>query len=184
MSNKPFKTGIVVGRFQTFHKGHEFIIDKAVELCENVGILIGSSQESGTLKNPFTYETRERILKTIYGNSVEVRPLPDIGVGNNSKWGEYVLESYNREFKAFPDLLVSGKEDRRIDWFDGAVGITVAELYVPKTIDISATKMREFFINGTVEEWKSYTNEKLWEDYEKLRAEVLAAKDNLATASL
>ena len=99
MSNKPFKTGIVVGRFQTFHKGHEFIIDKAVELCENVGILIGSSQESGTLKNPFTYETRERILKTIYGNSVEVRPLPDIGVGNNSKWGEYVLESYNREFK-------------------------------------------------------------------------------------
>ena len=66
MENKPFRLGITVGRFQTFHKGHQYMIDKAVALCESVGVFIGSSQESGTAKNPFSYETRERLLKKIY----------------------------------------------------------------------------------------------------------------------
>ena len=51
---KPYNSGIIVGRFQTFHNGHKDMIDRAVELCEEVGIFIGSSQESGTFKNPVT----------------------------------------------------------------------------------------------------------------------------------
>ena len=48
---KPYKLGITVGRFQTFHKGHQVMIDKAIELCDKVGVFVGSSQESGTNKN-------------------------------------------------------------------------------------------------------------------------------------
>lgn len=70
---KSFELGLVLGRFQAFHKGHEFIIDKAVEFCDNVCVLVGSSQESGTLKNPFSYETRERLLKKIYGDKIKDR---------------------------------------------------------------------------------------------------------------
>ena len=55
MNKKPYKLGVLVGRFQTFHTGHEEIIRKAIELCEQVWIFVGSSQESGTLKNPFSY---------------------------------------------------------------------------------------------------------------------------------
>ena len=85
MQNKPYKFGILVGRFQTIHAGHEFMVNKAVSLCDNVGLFVGSSQESRTFKNPFTYEERCDMLKTVFGDSVLVYPLPDIGVGNNSK---------------------------------------------------------------------------------------------------
>jgi len=181
---KEFELGILLGRFQTFHTGHEDMIGRAVALCDRVGLFIGSSQESGTLKNPFTYETRERILRKVFGDRVEIYPLPDIGVGNNSLWGEYVLDNVRQRFGRAPDLLISGKEDRRLDWFDGIEGLSIAELYIPKTIDISATKMREFFISDNYEEWKRYTNPKLHDEYEALREAVCAAKDNLLTDSI
>ena len=124
------------------------------------------------------------ILRKIFGDSVYIYPLPDIGVGNNSKWGDYVLENVEKRFGMLPDLLISGKEERRISWFDSIAGVSVAELYIPKTIDISATKMREHLINGEFELWKEYTSDKLWGEYGKLRECVCAAKDNLYTDSI
>ena len=115
---------------------------------------------------------------------VRIEPLPDIGVGNNNKWGDYVLQNVQRRFGKAPDLLVSGKEERRVDWFDSAAGVTVAELYVPKTIDISATRMREFFINDYRAEWQRYTPQALWSEYDKMREAVLAAKDVTFTRSI
>ena len=184
MENKPYRLGITVGRFQTFHNGHKFMIDKAVALCDSVGVFIGSSQESGTAKNPFDYATRERLLKKIYGGAVQVYPLPDIGVGNNSRWGDYVIDNVIERFGETPDLLVSGKEDRRIDWFDSIKALTIAELYVPKIIDISATQMREYFLSGDVETWKRFSDPALWDEFDTLKRLVEAAQGNTETASI
>ena len=182
--SKPYQLGITVGRFQAFHKGHQYMIDKAVALCESVGVFIGSSQESGTVKNPFSYETRERLLKKIYGDAIRVYPLPDIGVGNNSRWGDYVIDNVVAQCGEKPDLLVSGKEIRRIDWFDSVKSLTIAELYVPKIIDISATQMRAFFLTGDVESWRTYTDPALWDEFDTLKRIVEAAQSNTETASI
>lgn len=182
--NKPFELGVTVGRFQTLHTGHVYMIEKAAAVCEKVGIFVGSSQESGTAKNPYTYEQRERFLREVFGDTVEIYPLPDIGVGNTSKWGDYVLKNVRERFGKAPDLLVSGKEERRVSWFDSVEGVSVAELYVSKIIDMSASRMREFFIEDRLDEWKKYTPEPLWDDYEEMKAAVLAAKDNLFTDSI
>lgn len=184
MNNKPYRLGILVGRFQTLHSGHTDMINRAIELCDKVGIFVGSSNESRTSKNPFSYETREDMLKTVFGNEVFVFPLPDIGVGNNSTWGDYVLKNVVDRFGEMPDLLVSGKEARRVSWFDSVDGASIAELYIPKTIEISATEMRDFLINDDCESWKKYTDSKLWGKYEKLRQEVLLSKDNSQTHSI
>jgi len=184
MSKKPYKLGIIVGRFQTFHIGHEYMINSAIDLCEKVGVFVGSSQEHSTLKNPFTYEDRERILRKVFGDKIDVFPLPDIGVGNNSKWGDYVLKNVSDRYNASPDLLVSGKEGRRLDWFDSIKGLMVSELYVPKKIYISATKMREHLINDDYESFKTYTPKVLWDEYEYFREVVINCKDNLKTSSI
>ena len=42
--DKPFALGILVGRFQTLHAGHQQMIETALSLCGQVGIFIGSSQ--------------------------------------------------------------------------------------------------------------------------------------------
>ena len=184
MKNKPFRLGILVGRFQTLHLGHVDMINKAVSVCGKVGVFVGSSQESGNNKNPFTYEKRAELLKTVFGDRIEVCPLPDIYVGNNSKWGEYVLKSVYERFGTYPDLFVTGRESRRVDWFDSEAGMNVAELYIPKTVDISASEMRSFLISGNEGEWKAYTHPLLWDRYEELRRIVIASKDNLESGSI
>lgn len=184
MEKKAFKLGILVGRFQTLHSGHEMMINTALEICDEVGVFIGSAQESGTYKNPFSYEIRESLLKKIYGDSIKIFPLNDIGVGNNSSWGDYVLENILRNMGAYPDLHISGKEERRVSWFDGIDGVSIAELYIPKSIDISASEMREFFINGDFDSWKKYTNPLLYDEFDNLKNIVLSSKDVFETDSM
>lgn len=183
MSYKPFSLGIMVGRFQTLHSGHEYMIRTALSLCDQVGIFVGSSQESGTATNPFSYATRESLLRLLFGEQIQIFPLPDIGVGNNSSWGEYVLRNVNARLERNPDLLISGKEMRRVSWFDG-LDVNISELYIPKTIDISASQMRRFFLDDDEESWRRYTNRQLWGQYRKLRTMVLDAQFNTETDSI
>lgn len=182
--SKPYKLGILVGRFQTLHKGHEDMINSAAELCERVAIFVGSSQESGTSTNPFSYETRKEMLYCVFGNKISVFPLPDIGVGNTPSWGEYVIQNVVDACGRKPDLFVSGKEERRATWLSGVSGENVAELYIPKKIDISASKLRGYMIDGERKKWESYSSERLFDMYDDLRKQLLASKDNNETKSI
>ncbi len=180
--NKPYSLGIIVGRFQVLHIGHEEMINKAIELCDTVGIFVGSSQESNTLKNPFSYDKRKEILQTLFGNKIEVYPLPDIGVGNVEAWGEYVLSNVQEKFGRYPDLFISGKETRRNSWLDESYNI--AELFVPKTINISATNMIQFLLNDEESLWKQYVDPRLHSQYSELQEIARKSKDNQQTSSL
>ena len=182
--DKPFALGILVGRFQTLHAGHQQMIETALSLCSQVGIFIGSSQESGTRKNPFPYELRKKMLENLFGSRVSIYPLPDIGVGNTAAWGDYVLENVKARFGRLPDLLVSGKEARRLDWFDSVAGVRIAELYIPKTIEISASKMRRFLIEDDRDAWESFVNPRNHALYPKLRQLALASRDHQETRSI
>lgn len=181
---KPYELGLLLGRFQMIHLGHSEMINKAVSLCKRVCIFVGSSQESGTAKNPFTYEMREDMLRSLFGDKIEIFPLPDIGVGNNSKWGDYVLGRSMELLGKYPDLIVSGKEERRSSWLESDIGDTVAELFVPKTINISASRMREFLIEDNRAQWEKYTDSRLHGKYAELRQCVLLSKDETNTQSI
>ena len=181
---KPFGLGIAVGRFQTFHNGHKDMIDKALGICEQVGIFIGSSQESGTLNNPFTYETREHFIKSIYGDTVKIFPLPDIGVGNTYVWGKYVLDNAEEKFGKKADIFITGKEGRRVEWFEFEGGKKVSELYIPKKVEVSASEMREYLLKGDFESWKSFVHQSVWQEFDSLRRIVLASSTKLETSSI
>lgn len=181
---KPYSLALLVGRFQTVHAGHQMMLETAAALAENVAVFVGSSQESRTWKNPFSYKEREEMLHKVCPANVSVYALPDIGVGNTSEWGEYVVKNTLEKCGKKPDLFVSGKEERRASWLAGELGAGIAELYIPKTIEISASEMRELFLRDDFETWKNYTDERLWPLYAKMRGIVLASKDNLETASL
>jgi cytidyltransferase-like protein len=184
MENKPFRLGILVGRFQTIHCGHEQMIRIAAALCERVAIFVGSSQESGTQKNPFSYELRREMLTKVFGDSIAVYPLPDIHVGNTARWGDYVIESVRERCGEAPDLFVSGKEERRVSWFDSENGAHIAELTIPKTIEISASRMRELFLADDRGGWRSYTPAALWDDYGRLREIVIKSQEIEETDSI
>ena len=183
-----FENGLIVGRFQTFHTGHQEIIEKALAVCEKVLQFVGSSQESMTAKNPFSYELRETMLKSCFPEAVAegrliIAPLPDAGLGNVPAWGRYVLDQAKERFDMVPELLVSGKEPRRVSWFDNE-GVVMHELYLDKEIEISATMMREFFLSDDEENWRKYSPKALWPMYDRLRDVVIASQENTETASM
>ena len=87
-------------------------------------------------------------------------------------------------FGCLPDLLVSGKESRRLDWFDSVQGVRIAELYIPKTIDISASRMRGFLIEDDRAQWERYVSPENHAMYPVLREMALASRDHSQTESI
>ena len=165
-----FETGLVIGRFQTFHLGHAEIIQKALDISEKVVVCIGSAQESGTDRNPFPYTLRHQMLETVFTNETTagrliIMPLDDIGVGDNSKWGKYVLDEVEKKTGRTPQVIVSGTEIQRVTWF----GYQLAELFIPKTIKISASELRDLMVHDLREKWVMYVPKQLVSMYDKLR---------------
>jgi len=85
-------TGLFIGRFQPFHKGHLQDIKDAIKEVDELIIAIGSSQFSHTEENPFSVEERiEMIESTLIKNNISnytIFPVPDIG--DDKKWIEHV----------------------------------------------------------------------------------------------
>jgi len=87
-----YKVALIVGRFQPFHKGHLFLVKKALEKAEKIIIGIGSANMSDE-NNPIDYETRKKIIKAvaykekIFGNRlIKIIPLDDFF--DDKKWLE------------------------------------------------------------------------------------------------
>ena len=184
MQEKPYRLGLLVGRFQMLHLGHEQMIRASLRLCDETLLLIGSSQEEGTAKNPFSFEQRAAMLRAVFGSSVLIAPLPDIGVGNNALWGEYVLETAEKAAGRLPDLFVSGRESRRTEWFGGPRGSGITELYLPKAIPVSASLLRGYLMDDDRAAWENLTSPGLHPLYESLRSTVLKASANTETRSI
>lgn len=86
--------GILIGRFQPLHYGHQAIINEILQDGLMPIILIGSSNNVCGGKNPLSYTQRASLINLIYGSSVITLPLPDNHSDANWKDGIlYLLES-------------------------------------------------------------------------------------------
>lgn len=188
------KVGFIVGRFQPVHLGHLQMIRHAKNYCDTLVILIGSSQESRTEKNPFTFEERAYFLRGALGytndsNNVFIVPLPDAGIGNGTEWGKYVLNTlYN--YTGYKDNLVtfSGYEERRRSWYEG---LGVDDIMIDKRKDLSATYVREKlreYNNGLCEKtsFSGILSSAIWSNENLLKdmARIVVESTNPATDSI
>lgn len=152
---KLYKLGLVTGRFQPLHNGHIRMINKALENCEKVIILIGSAQESGTERNPLSYNQREFFIKEAFTNDFNdkdrliIAPIVDIGIGNAFPWGDYLMNTCKFIAGEYPDVIIAGSEPDRDGWFDTEKYPDVAFIKVNRNdVKISGTMVRESFKNG------------------------------------
>ena len=148
---KKYKCGLYVGRFQPIHIGHESIIRRMLNECEQVIIAVGSAQESGTIRNPFTFEQRaDLIINVFYQQAIAGRmsviPISDReNPSNDASWGDYLFRSVYNLTGVIPDAVYEGEEEERSTWYDNwRVSIErVSRLDVP----VSATQLREALAN-------------------------------------
>ena len=179
---KPYDVGLIVGRFQHFHIGHKSLVENAYKLCDRVLILVGSAQESGTLRNPYLPSTRIDVIREIFGvdnNNLIVKELNDLTNENdiNADWGRYVLKNVKKYIRKAPSLMVYGNDEFRSKWFDPNDITDTAELVIPRSrIPISATKLREALVKDNFEYWSKFVDDKTHKMYDRLRSELLATE--------
>lgn len=175
---KPYDCGLICGRFQTFHIGHESLVDTGMKLCDRVLILIGSAQECGTERNPYNIVTRMDMLKSIYGDrsDVMIYGLSDMTDENDIRpeWGKYLLENVDRYIYKAPELMIYGNDESRSRWFAPEDIRDTSELIVNRgRIPISATMVRRAMVFDRRKEWMSMVNPKLHKMYDRLRDELM-----------
>lgn len=69
MSRDEAGLGLLIGRFQPFHHGHEKLCRVALEACERLLIILGSTRQARSIKNPWNEVEREAMIRA---------SLPDI----------------------------------------------------------------------------------------------------------
>ena len=176
-----YDVGLLVGRFNIFHIGHKSLADLALTMCDRLLILVGSSQECGTLRNPFTIETRINMIKEIYPNeNVIVHGLPDLTNENDitPEWGRYLLDKVHDSIGKNPDVMIYGNDESRSGWFAPEDIKDVLEIIVPRSeIPISATELRQLMIDNNYDKWCDYHSWELYRYYYDLRDELMKCSD-------
>lgn len=140
------KTALFIGRFQPMHIGHLDAIEWILEKYRKIIIVIGSSQESRTEENPFTFEERKEIIENtlksegIKEDRYEIIGIPD--VYNDKAWVGMILD------RAVFDIVFT-----RNPWTERCF----KELNIPVEKhplfgDISASQIRKIMREG--KEWK------------------------------
>ena len=108
--------GLVVGRFQPLHKGHEALIRQALEDCVHVTVAIGSATAKQSAKDPFTLEERSAMVRAVFDDRVRVVAVPDIH--DPPRYADHVTAITGAVDRVF------GNDERTVDLFEDA-GIAV-----------------------------------------------------------
>ncbi len=144
--------GLLIGRFQPFHKGHLSAVSFGLSKVENLWIGIGSSNKSHEKRNPFTAEERkEMILSSLDAETlkrVKIFYIPDIG--DHEKWTHHVdsiVPKYDVVFSN-DDFTTSLYKKR---------GFNVIEVPLLQRDVISGTRIRELMIAD--QDWSSLVPE-------------------------
>ena len=149
---KKYKCGLYIGRFQPIHIGHESIICRMLLECDHVIIAIGSAQESGTERNPFSFEQRADLINNVFyryviAGRISIIPIRDrYQLSNDASWGDYVFQNVWDVTHRVPDVVYEGEESERSTWYDN---LDVEVVKIPRSlITVSATFVRQLFASS------------------------------------
>ena len=144
--------GLLIGRFQPFHKGHLEAVKIGLSKVDNLWIGIGSSNKNNEKRNPFTADERkEMILSSLDPQTlkrVKIFFVPD--TGDHEKWTYHVdsiVPSYDLVFSNDEFTLTLYKKR----------GKKTFEVPLLKRDTISGTNIREMIV--TDKNWQDLVPE-------------------------
>ena len=147
---------VFIGRFNPLHDGHIEVITKALKMAEHVIVLVGSANQPSTIKNPFSFDERKKmLLGSVESDALSVLPLRDFKYDNNV-WAANVQR------------VVAGEVTRLYGWTDkplrgGIIGHEkdASSFYLklfpqwdlidhPLNEDVSATDIRKLYFEKNI----------------------------------
>jgi nicotinamide-nucleotide adenylyltransferase len=153
--------GLFIGRFQPFHLGHLSDIKQALKDVDELIIVIGSSQYSGTEKNPFSCEERKRMINKVLKkeglSNYKIIPVRDIH--NNPRWVAHVE-------KHIPKVDVVYTGNKLVERLFKERGYSVRRVRMIKGLD--STKIRRMIAAN--KPWKNLVPESVANEIERIKS--------------
>jgi bifunctional NMN adenylyltransferase/nudix hydrolase len=145
---------IFIGRFQPFHTGHESVIRQALQLSDKVIVLVGSSYQPRTVRNPWDFNEREKMIRCNFSDSENRRiltfPLLDYTY-NNALWIKSVQQLISgithNKIASKPKIgLIGHQKDNTSDYLTQFPQWQRED--VPNYKNISSTDIRELYFGS------------------------------------
>ncbi|MBI4044298.1 MAG: nicotinamide-nucleotide adenylyltransferase [Candidatus Diapherotrites archaeon] len=158
------KRGVIIGRFQPYHLGHHNAVKNILAEMDELVIVIGSSDDSYNLQNPFTSGERLEIIsgalkKDGLYEKCFIAQVPD--VNENSLWTSKII-SYCPTFEV---VYTNNPLVRQL--FEKA-GYRTKKM-VSNLKDIDGVKIRQLMLSG--KDWKKLVPASAADYLEKIGAE-------------
>lgn len=159
---------VYIGRFNPFHKGHAHVLRQALETSKLVIVLVGSSGQARSLKNPFTFEERKEMIEKwhvgIDGDHAALRILPIRDYPyNDALWIRQVQSAVKKTITKFAvadgiansklltDIAITGSDRDESTWYLNAFPQwkqALVEVYrEDNTLNVSATDVRDWLFS-------------------------------------
>lgn len=149
---------IYIGRCQPVTNAHITNITKALELSDNVIVLLGSSGQPRTIKNPWTFAERATMiynqLPSTASPNIKFYPLTDYRY-NDQEWISQVQHTVKKATvnATNPKIGIIGcKKDNSSYYLDCFPQWKLIEM--PMIDDINATTVRDDYFSGKLFQWK------------------------------
>lgn len=185
-SRSPSKRRIAVyiGRFQPFHRGHEYVLNHCLTNYDETIVLVGSAFKARDIENPFTYDERRQVIRNWYDEKVEVipatqrtadlaiRPLQDHPY-NDAEWTKTVQECVTALARDGAEITLVGCDRDATTWYLKSFpqwGLDIIEPYrnIP---GLAATQVRAHYFGRTP--GHTYTPIHEWDGLLKVTADFL-----------
>lgn len=149
---------VFVGRFSPFHNGHSHVLRRALETSKLVIVLIGSSGQARSLKNPFTFNERYQMIDNWCASqdgafgALRILPIRDYPY-NDALWirqVQRVVKTAMQHSGGLKDIYITGSDRDDSTWYLKAFPQWKQDLVEPFRLeqDVSATQIRKWLFGG------------------------------------
>jgi bifunctional NMN adenylyltransferase/nudix hydrolase len=142
-------TAVLIGRWQIFHKGHQTLLDAALQNAADIIVVIGSAHRSRDARNPFNWQERQAMIQAGLSDTDlhRVQFLPVRDYFDDERWNAAVRAGVHELTGGKGAItLVGFKKDHTSYYQDNFPGW--ARMQVSPQYETDATGLRNVFFEG------------------------------------
>lgn len=163
------RTALFIGRFQPFHDGHWYSLQKCLEIADKVVILIAKAEAAGEMNDPWSVKERKRMVcEVVRAHKLEQRiahivSCPDYP--SDARW----LSEVKRRVREFEVVVSNNAWTLRV--FREA-GYPVVESGLYNREELEGVKVRALMRAGD-QEWKERVPKEVVDLFDKNEIEMI-----------
>ena len=144
-----YKLAVIIGRHQISHAGHELLKRKALDVADKVVVILGSSFQARSPKNPFNWQERQEMILSTLTEDEKLRTFccPIRDYYNDRKWNaevkRIVSEYANDDVVLVGHKKAGDKDTYYLDNFKGWDYIGIESIY-----KVDASQVRAIYFEA------------------------------------